>query len=217
MSRILVPLLTAAVLLASGLAHGFLSDRWSNRSEEQVREARGRLDKFPNRIGDWDGVPRRFSEFEKGTVEDDHVTRGYVNRLNGTAVGMLMAAGHSRNVWQWHTPDQCYPAQGFELVAPVAKTNVAADGVEAEFFYADFTRPLGTTPEHVRVFWAFSGDGRWLASDLPKLTFGQYSNLYKVYVIRSLLRPGEPLDHDPCLDFLKVALPRLNSTFFSPS
>jgi hypothetical protein len=217
MTRVLVPVLSAALLLGSGLVHGYLSDRWSNRSEQLVSNARERLNTFPMRVGDWDGLQQEYSEFEKGTVEGDHISRGYVNRLNGTAVGMLMAAGYSRNVWQWHTPDQCYPAQGFEMMTPITKTAVAADGVQAEFFYADFTRPLGATPEHVRVFWAFSGDGRWLASDLPKLTFGQYANLYKVYVTRKLRKPGEPLDDDPCLDFLHVALPRLNQTFFPPS
>jgi hypothetical protein len=217
MTRILVPLTSALVVLASGLVHGVLSDRWSNRSEQLVIGARERLATFPMQVGEWEGVQQEFSEFEKGSVEGDHVSRGYVNRLNGAAVGMLMAAGHSRNVWQWHTPEQCYPAQGFELAAPIARTVAAADGVQAEFFWADFTRPLGATPEHVRVFWAFSGDGRWLASDLPKLTFGQYASLYKVYVTRKLRRPGESLDNDPCLDFLRVALPRLNDTFFPSS
>jgi hypothetical protein len=217
MTRVFIPLLMAATLLASGLVQGFLSDRWSNRADAQVREARARLDAFPMHVAEWDGIVFLSPEADPGATEGDHVSRGYVNRLNGHEISMLMAAGHARNVWQWHTPDQCYPARGYELAAPVAKTAVAVDGIEAEFFYADFTRSRGTTPEHLRLFWAFSGDGRWLASDLPKFTFGQYTNLYKVYVQRKLLHPGEPLDDDPCLDFLKVALPRFNDTFFSPS
>lgn len=216
MRPILLPLLTAAVLLASGLAHGFLSDRWTPRADELVREARGRLDAFPEQVGSWDGTPRRWSEFERAMPEGDFVTREYVNRLNGNSVGMLMAAGHARNVWQWHTPDQCYPAQGYDLVAPVGKTPVPVAGIEAEFFHADFTLPRGSNPVHVRVFWAFSGDGRWLAPDLNQLTFGRFANLYKVYVTRSLARPGEPLENDVCLEFLKAALPRLNETFFPP-
>jgi len=217
MTRVLVPLLSAVTLLASGLVHGFLSDRWSNRAEELVREARARVDKFPTAVGDWEGFALPESELDFGILENDHVSRGYGNRLNGSSVSLLMAAGHARNVWQWHTPDQCYPAQGFELAAPVTKTTVAVDGIEAEFFCADFTKARGSAPDHRRIFWAFSGDGRWLASDLPKLSFGQYTKLYKVYVSRSLPRPGEPLDNDACLDFLKVALPKLNATFFPPS
>jgi hypothetical protein len=217
MTRYLVPLLSAVILLASGLAHGFLSDRWTPRADELVREARGRLEAFPEHVGSWDGVPRHWNEFDRTMPEGEFVTREYVNRLNGNAVGMLTAAGHSRNVWQWHTPEQCYPAQGYELVAPVAKTTVTVEGVEAEFFHADFTLPRGSTPVHVRVFWAFSGDGRWLAPELSQLAFGRFANLYKVYVTRSLAQPGEPLDNDPCVEFLKVALPRLNDTFFPPS
>jgi hypothetical protein len=214
MNRLLVPLLTAAILLASGLAHGFLSDRWAPRADEAVREGRARLDTVPEHIGAWDGAPRRLSEFDRTMPEGDFITRQYVNRLNGRVVSMLAAAGHSRNVWQWHTPDQCYPAQGYDLVGQVARTTVAVDGVEAEFFYADFTHAQGSTPVHVRVFWAFSGDGRWLAPDQSKLAFGRFANLYKVYVTRSLTQPGEALDNDACIDFLRVALPRLNDTFF---
>src|SRR5262249_6315577 len=118
-------------------------------------------------------------------------------------------------VWQWHTPDQCYPAKGYEQVGAIAKAAVPLEGGgEAEFFYCDFTRPRGTQPDHVRIFWCFSGDGRWLASDLPKLEFGRYANLYKFYVLRQLSRPGEPVENDPCLDFAKVALPRLSEAFF---
>jgi hypothetical protein len=213
MGRVLIPLLIALTLVASGLAHGYLSDRWTPRADEQVREARARLDAFPNQDGEWDGLPRRWSEFDQGREDRDFITREYVNRLNGNAVGMLMAAGHSRNVWRWHTPDQCYPAAGYDIVAPKSKVSIALDGIDAEFFHADFTLPRGSAPDHVRVFWAFSGDGRWIASD-DRLSFGHYTNLYKVYVLRRLLRPDEPLENDPCLDFLKVALPRLNSAFF---
>jgi hypothetical protein len=217
MTRVIVPLLTAATLLASGLVHGLLSDRWSNRAEEVVREARARLDAFPMRVGDWEGFALPTNDLDLATAGNEHVSRHYANRLNGSSVNLLLAAGHSRNVWQWHTPDQCYPAQGFELAAPVTKTAVAAPGVEAEFFCADFTKARGSAPIHRRIFWAFSGDGRWLASDLPKLSYGQYTKLFKVYVVRGLLRSGEPMDNDACLEFLKIALPKLNDTFFPPS
>jgi hypothetical protein len=218
MSRVLVPLLTAGLLVASGLAQGFLTDRWSPRAEEAIKEARARLEKIPTRVGDWDGVPRRWSEFDQAEKENDYITREYVNRVNHNAVGMLMAAGRSYNVWQWHTPDQCYPAKGYELVAPIAKATQALEGGgTAEFFYADFTRPRGAEPDHIRIFWSFSGDGHWLASDLPKVTFGQYASLYKFYVLRKLPRLGEPIENDPCLDFAKLALPRLTETFFPPS
>jgi hypothetical protein len=217
MTRVLVPLLTAATLLSSGLVHGYLSDRWDDRADKAVKAARDRLDKVPAALGDWDGFQLAGEDVDPATGDKDFVARAYVNRLNGTSVSVLAAAGYSRNVWQWHTPDQCYPAQGFESASPVSKTYVPVDGVEAQFFYADFTRVRGSAPDHRRIFWAFSGDGRWLASDLPKLSFGQYTNLFKVYVTRSLQRPGEPLEDDACLEFLKVALPKLNATFFPPS
>jgi hypothetical protein len=219
MTRVLIPLLSAAILLAGGLVHGFLSDRWSPLGDDLVQEARGKLDEFPYHVGDWDGVQRHWNAFDQSTTENDFITRAYINRRDGTSVGMLIAAGHARNLRQWHTPLQCYPAKGYDQACPVTKSVVDVDGSEAEFRHTDFTLPRASAPDHVRVFWAFSGDGRWLAPDdnLSQLTFGRYRSLYKVYVLRQLHQPGETLDDDVCLRFLKVAIPKLNSTFFPQS
>jgi hypothetical protein len=216
MTRVLIPFLSAVTMLAGGLVHGFLSDRWSHLAEDDVREALSKLEEFPLHLGDWDGVPRQWVAFDQSTTEKDFITRAYTNRRDGSTVGMLIAAGLSRNLRQWHTPLQCYPAKGYDQACPVTKSVVDADGIEADFFHTDFTIPRASAPEHVRVFWSFSGDGRWLAPDeeLSQLTFGRYRSLYKVYVLRQLQHPGETLDDDVCLKFLKAALPRLNSTFF---
>jgi hypothetical protein len=216
MTRVLVPLSIALTLVASGVSQGLLSDRWSSSAEEVVQQAREKLDELPMHIGDWDGIPRQWIAFDQSGAEKDFITRGYINHLNGDSVGLLIAAGLSRNVRQWHTPMQCYPAQGYDCAGPVAKSVIHLDGVEAEFFHADFTLPRASAPDHVRVFWAFSGDGHWLApdSEFSQFTFGRYRTLYKVYVLRQLKRPGEPLDNDSCIEFLKVALPQVNKTFF---
>jgi hypothetical protein len=217
MTRVLVPLATAVTLIASGVIHGILTDRWTPLGDELVQEARGKLNEFPMQIGDWDGVARQWSAFEEKNSEKDFITRAYANRVNGNRVGILIAAGGTRNLRQWHTPLQCYPANGYDQVAPVEKTVIPVDGIEAEFFHTDFTQPRATAPDHVRIFWAFSGDGAWRApdADLSQLTFGRYRRLYKVYVLRQLDHPGEKPDNDVCIEFLKTALPQLNRTFFS--
>jgi hypothetical protein len=214
MKRILVPLGAAVILAASGRIHGTMTDRWTHRADEQVREARARLREVPLQFGDWDGAPRRWNEFDKDATDEEYVTREYVHRKNGTAVGFLIAAGYSRNVWQWHIPPQCYPANGYKLEGSEGKTNLTVDGITAEFHYANYSLARGDMPVRVRIFWAFSGDGRWLAPDQPRLSFGRYRSLYKIYALRRLLRPDESIENDPCLDFLRVTIPRLNQSLF---
>lgn len=206
------------LLVASGVVHGLLSDRWTNRTETLVAEARARLDAVPLHIGPWTGTDRSWTEFDERENNDKNVTRQYVNALNGNAVGLLLSAGQSRNLWLWHTPLDCYPANGYEQAAVRSTITIPVEqGVDAEFFHTDFTLPRGSAPLHVRVFWAWSGNGRWQAPDHPKLSFGKFPALYKVYVLRTLLRRDEPLEGDPCVDFLKVVVPQLNQTFFPPA
>ena len=117
-----------------------------------------------------------------------------------------------------------YPAKHVRIHAEILRAAaqveaVPVDGIEAEFFHTDFTLPQAAAPDYVRIFWAFSGDGAWRAPDaeLSQLTLGRYRKLYKIYVLRQLDRPGETLENDACIEFLRSALPQMNRTYFPPS
>jgi hypothetical protein len=72
----------------------------------------------------------------------------------------------------------------------------------------------GTPAVHLRLFWSWSGDGSWQAPDYPHRTFARYPFLYKLYVIRPLIKPDEPLAGDPCQEFLGLLLPELKKSLF---
>ena len=72
-------------------------------------------------------------------------------------------------------------------------------------------------PLHYRVFWSRSGSGDWEAPDYPRVAFARYQRLYKVYVIRRLLKPEEPLEGDPAIRFIQVLLPELKKALFTTS
>ena len=60
-------------------------------------------------------------------------------------------------------------------------------GKPAEFFTVSFLKsePTGTHAE--RGYWSWSGDGKWMAPDNPKLAFAsQQRALYKLYVFENL-------------------------------
>jgi hypothetical protein len=139
--------------------------------------------------------------------------RRYVNRVNGSAVLVFLTVGRPGPVVSSHCPDSCYPGAGFDCVAPVAKRTIDVSGPQ-EFLTATFSKANRASPIHVRVFWAWSGTGQWSVPDRPRMTFAKYPRLYKLYVIRQLVRPTEPMDGDPITGFVQALVPELDRTLF---
>jgi hypothetical protein len=216
MRRILQPALVAAVLLAGAILHGIWTDRWLPTSQAQVAEAGSKVKTFPLEIGPWRGEPAPWAEVENAETIETVVTRRYVNRLNGSAVGVLLGCGHSRNLSMFHTPLECYPSQGYTLTRPSEKHSLRPNESSpvAEFLVSDFKMTKGPLTQNVRVFWAWSGSGKWQVPEQLRLTFGPYRVLYKVYVTRALSDSEEPIATDPCVDFLRDLLPELNRSLF---
>src|SRR5947209_18783105 len=107
MSRLLIPAVLTVFLVLGGLVHGLWTDRWNPTADALVAEASSRLDKVPLKVGAWQGTAAQWEEIDIPTISERVVTRQYVNRLNGNAVSVLLACGHSRNLWMFHTPAEC--------------------------------------------------------------------------------------------------------------
>ncbi len=209
MRQFLLPVLMALALLAGGILHGRWSDRWVPESKAQIAAAGTRITAFPINLGDWKGVNNDWPELNTENAVEKVLTRSYTNRLNGNSVGMLLACGNPRNLSLFHTPLECYPAQGYTLMAS-AKHSLRVGPSTVEFMVSDFKRAQGPLAAYVRVFWSWSGSGDWEVPEHPRLVFGRYRVLYKVYVARPLLNPEEPVgDEDPCVEFLRELLPEV--------
>jgi hypothetical protein len=214
MSRLLQVVLLGVVLLAGGVVHGIWSDRWTPASKAQVAQAGRRVKALPLSVGMWEGTQSPWAEVEEKEAIETIVTRRYVNRLNGTGVGVLLGCGNPRNLSMFHTPLECYPAAGYTLVRPSTKLTFALGDKlpSAEFMVSDYKKTTGPLTQYVRVFWSWSGSGVWQVPDNLRLAFGPYRVLYKVYATRSLSDPEEPIDTDLCLDFLRELLPQFNQS-----
>jgi hypothetical protein len=196
----------AVVLLAGmGVAHGLLTYRWS------PSDAFVPLDQLPFTIGDWDGTAVDIGEALPDLQPGPVLLRRYVNRVNGDALTLYLTAGPTADVLSIHPPDVCYPAAGFRRADPIVTKNVVTEqGPRAnQFRVGDYRKTERASPLRLRVFWGWCGGGAWYASGDMRLPFAGRRHIYKMYVIRTLRKDGEPLDEDPALSFLQALIPAL--------
>jgi len=204
-----LPLIAGAgLLVASGLVHGVWNNRWSVASE--LHNASSRLEALPTKLGDWEGRPNEMDARQLQMAEAaGHVSRRYVHRRTAAEVSLLVLAGRPGPL-SVHRPEVCYVGSGFVQTGDAERWDGPADSPMhgSSFWASRFTRP-GADPQMLRVLYAWSPAGDWVAARNPRLEFARLPALYKLYVVRRLSAPDEPLDKDPALDFLSAAVPEL--------
>jgi hypothetical protein len=207
-----LPAYAAIVLvIVSGIVHGFWTDRWTVSAAPT--EAAARLEKLPLSVGDWQGRPLKGGPKSNEAITGE-LYRLYVNRKTGSEVTVLIFSGLPGPV-SIHTPDWCYGAAGYKVESP-NRHRQAAQGATpaAEFWTADLHKTRATEQLHQRIFWSWTTHGTWQAPDEPRLAFVREPVLFKMYLVRPLHSPGEPLEGDPCLDLLRALLPQLQQNLF---
>jgi hypothetical protein len=105
-----------------------------------------------------------------------------------------------------HPPDVCYGTAGF--TAGPARAEALADGQSV--WVADFTR-AGPQADALRIRWAWSDGGAWVASGSPRTAFASSPLLYKLYLIRPLHPKTDPADGPTELDLFRDLLPGLQA------
>jgi hypothetical protein len=209
-TRYLVLPAAAAVLIASAVAHGLLTNRWGPSAE--LRAAADRLGAVPARIGEWQGHDLEVNPRQLAVAEAvGHLSRRYVNRGTGDEVTLLLLCGRPGPI-SLHPPAVCYQSAGYTQM----------EG-EEPYVVKGPTGPLGTltvvrasregaTPDPLRIFWGWSDGGPFEAPEDARTRFRRSPYLYKVYVVRRLSRADEPLgDDDPAVLFLRELLPVLRT------
>jgi hypothetical protein len=200
-----LPLLAAAaVLVASGLAHGLRTGRWGPPAD--LDAAAARLGRLPAAAGDWEAqdmaMDRRHLD-AAGVA--GHLSRRYVNRRTGEAATVLLLCGKPGDV-AVHTPDVCYEAAGYARDGGIER--LRPDGVQdADLFTARFRRG-GAAPEPLRIYWTWSDGGAWQAPENPRLTYAGSAALYKLYVVQPMTRLDRPAAEEPAADLLRALLPQ---------
>jgi hypothetical protein len=216
--RFIYPATALIAVLASGVVHGLLTDRWQEAPEPATRAAR--LQMVPYMLGDWVAQDIETDAQQIGPVAG-YLHRRYLNRQSGIGVTMYMVCGRPGPVCI-HTPDVCYAASGYEILNQ-ERLKLPADISEGEFWTTKLRRTNSTEDQRLRIFWSWSDGDAWSVPENPRLEFARRSVLFKLYLIReerSSNRPGTQTDNgefsaeEPCLDLLRQLLPEWRKAVF---
>src|SRR5581483_9756520 len=128
---------TASLLLvATGVVHGFWTDRWV--ADTRLSAAAARLDDIPMQVGEWVGSDIEVKPGQTSPGVTGSIQRSYFNRRLGVTVILALVNGRPGPV-ATHTPEACYGASGYR-VERRAMVPVEAGGGTAHFWTSDATR-----------------------------------------------------------------------------
>lgn len=176
----------AALIVGGALVHGAVTQRWAVFAPDPAQT--DRLHDLEVRHGDWQPSP---VETEMPTNERSVATaRRYVSASTGHSAVVTMISGIPGSV-STHTPDICYPSSGYKtLRGPRKETLELPNGQTVAYYVADFEKKTQTRADRVRIRWAWSTDGAWVAPDNPRWQFAKQLNsvpvLFKLYVATPL-------------------------------
>lgn len=223
MLRLYVPVAVTVVLIASlTFWESVYSDRFTG-SSINVEEFNKRFAGLPMEVGPWVGVNNPVTEETLNTAGAvSHVSRTYTNQQTNDKVDVWLVVGHARDISR-HTPDICYPSQGFAMDGTQLKQPITPDSSteDANFHTARFKKEasLGAGGPLVRVFWAWNPNNddekQWVAPDSSRLAFGNNRALYKLYFTSAMKDREESVTDNTAYKFAKMMLPVVNKTLFA--
>jgi hypothetical protein len=221
MIRLYAPVAVAVIaILGLTFWEAQLSDRFTS-SSMTAEEFGKRFRNVPNTLGNWVGQD---NPVEQATLEQagavSHVNRRYVNSETGQQVDLWLIVGHAREICR-HTPDICYPSQGYSqqgsrVVFPIETSD--DEGEPAKFFTAKFRNESNLGSRMERVFWAWNGNregqDQWEAPEFQKLHYGNNTALYKMYFTAPMSDSDEAVARNKAVEFAKLMLPHINRALF---
>lgn len=211
----------AAILLIVGLT--FVEIKMTDRLQGTNVSAEQRaalLDKVPLKVGDWHGDDMPVDpNIRKTAGAIGAVDREYRNVRTGEKVRLWLIVGHAREV-SHHTPDVCYPSQGFQARASENSVYpmVFPDQPKTDFLTNTFLLENNSGQQLKRVFWTWynpsdkANEGKvvWEAPSNARWHFGNARALYKMYFTSSMRDPKETAEQSACVRFAREFLPEVN-------
>jgi Protein of unknown function (DUF3485) len=204
------------LIAASGIFHGLWTGRW--KFADEPAKAAERLEKVPLVIGDWDGDKQEISDREIRVAEAaGYLSRRYVHRQTGEIVWVTALCGRPGPI-SVHPPDVCFRGAGFQPAESPARYTLRRSGPEtAQFWTAKFVKNEATGPVAMRVLWAWSATGAWLAPDNPRFAFAHYPVLYKLYIQYGASPDSGQGEENHADAFARMFLDELDRSLFAPA
>lgn len=184
-----------ALVVCGALVNGAVTQRWN--VFEARAELTDRLHALEVRFEDWQPseVPTEMPLNERSTA----TSRRYA-APGGTRVAVVSFISGIPGSVATHTPDVCYPGSGYKVLRGMRKEQFALpDGRACVAYVADFEKKTQTKVDRVRVRWAWTTDGAWIAPENPRWQFASQLRapvLYKVYIATPLPDTEESPEDD---------------------
>jgi hypothetical protein len=217
MSRNLLTALALAASIGAGVLYGVWTDRWAV-AQERMEVAAERFKDVPMSVEGWDAhemedlAPR--IRHAAGVV--GYLARRYVNRNDGLTATMFLFSGPPGPM-STHTPDRCLPGAGYRVVSAPTKVVIGlGDGQgTAEFWTTEFQRDDAALAPRLRAYWSWTTTGDWTLPSYPRLTFAQYSTLYKCYILHPVTSAQPATGDDAHIAFIRGLLPEIRQALFT--
>jgi hypothetical protein len=165
------------------------------------------LKTLPANIGTWQMVgDKKVAAPILDTLQcAGYVNRQYVDRRTGSEIHLAIYLGPSGPI-AVHTPEICFSSQAYSIEQPrQAAEIVDSAGGKHTFWYTTFSS-TNAIAEQLRVYYGWSADEKWQASESPRFEFAGKPLLFKLQ-ISSYVPPGERgTGKDPCQMFLERLL-----------
>ncbi len=148
------------------------------------------LNEFPKILGTWhmdEGAnPKLDPRIARIAGANAYLLRNYVDRESGAVVLVLILYGTARSVFG-HSPEVCYPANGYQLVMPPANHQFLdpTSQFPVHFRSAFFSKNIGATDRYEEVYYTFHHNEQWLpeVADQWK-SFRYHPGMFKILLQR---------------------------------
>jgi hypothetical protein len=194
-------LICFALVAAGALAHGTTTRRWDLFAPEPGRA--DRMHAHAVQLGDFrsEEIPNDLPVKERSIA----TSRRYESPGRRMTAAISLISGPPGAV-ATHTPDVCYPSSGYKTVRePKREAIELPGGGSAEYYVAEFARTRATETDRVRVRWAWSADGAWVAPDAARFAFLRSAELFKVYVVTPVADDAPAEDPPAVKQFVAAA------------
>lgn len=185
-----VLLLAGAMVILTGISgvmHGKMSNRWGASAD--LQSAGDAIGELPDQFGGWTmeeekAVPNLVIE----TIQASGSAQRVYADDRGYRVEMVLLAGPPGPI-AVHKPEICYSSQNTQMLE---EESVTVGGSNEHSFRMIKFKPESLSATPFRVFYGFSEDGvNWVASENPRVEFGDADYLYKLQMVSDALVPTD--------------------------
>jgi hypothetical protein len=207
---VLGTLLTIALTIASGILQGSLSNRWG--ISDLQRQAGAKLEGCPEQFAVWE--MKKSEKLDQNAIDQlepfGYLQRVYVNRNNGTVVGVTVLLGPTGPIAA-HTPEVCYAGRDHEQLGEREKV-VIPNGDGKDSVWKTSFRMKGVDAQLQNTYYAWSSGDHWVAAENPRFSYATEPSLYKIQLSNVVSAEGfkkSGPQADPAIQFLADFLPAL--------